>query len=70
MNKFGKGNITYLVQGLTRISDILILHEHKHAKMNNTCYDFCNDSEFCLLTPRGATCTCPDGYVKDNLVSK
>ncbi|XP_056636916.1 low-density lipoprotein receptor-related protein 1 isoform X1 [Diorhabda sublineata] len=70
MNKFGKGNITYLVRGLTRISDILILQDHKHIKLNNTCYDFCNDSEFCLLTPRGATCSCPDGYVKDNLTCK
>ncbi|CAH1165542.1 unnamed protein product [Phyllotreta striolata] len=70
MNKFGRGNATYLVRGLTRISDILILQENKHAKMNNTCYDYCNDSEFCLLTPKGATCTCPDGYVKDNLTCK
>ncbi|XP_050504790.1 prolow-density lipoprotein receptor-related protein 1 isoform X2 [Diabrotica virgifera virgifera] len=70
MNKFGKGNITYLVQGLTRISDILILHEHKHMKMKNTCNDYCPDSEFCLLRPRDATCICPDGYVKDNLTCK
>ncbi|XP_074039673.1 LDL receptor protein 1 [Leptinotarsa decemlineata] len=70
INKFGKGNITVLARSLARISDILILHPHKHIEMNNTCYDYCNDSEFCLLTPRGATCTCADGYVKDNLTCK
>lgn len=68
MNKFGKGDKLYLTQGMTRIADILIVHASKLTKTNNTCDDFCNNSEFCLLTPKGATCVCPDGYVKDNLV--
>lgn len=53
---------------MTRISDLLIIHPNKLAKVNNTCDDFCNMSEFCLLTPKGASCVCPDGYIKDNLV--
>lgn len=69
MNKFGKGNITHLVRGLTRVSDLLILQENKHPKMNNTCDNFCDSTEFCLLTPNGATCICADGFVKNMLVS-
>lgn len=69
MDKFGKGDEIYLTQGMTRISDILIVHTSKLTKVNNTCDDFCSPSEFCLLTSKGATCVCSDGYVKDNLVS-
>ncbi|CAH0551681.1 unnamed protein product [Brassicogethes aeneus] len=70
LNKFGKGNITHLVQGLTRVSHLLILQENKHIKINNTCDEFCHPTEFCLLTPLGATCTCAEGYVKDGLACK
>lgn len=28
-NKFGRGNITYIAQGLTRASDIVIVQENK-----------------------------------------
>nr|XP_008195317.2 PREDICTED: LOW QUALITY PROTEIN: prolow-density lipoprotein receptor-related protein 1 [Tribolium castaneum] len=71
LNKFGNGNVTHLSQGLTRIADILILHEQKQDQsVNNTCVDFCHHTEFCLLSPNTATCTCADGYVKDNLTCK
>ncbi|XP_060522093.1 prolow-density lipoprotein receptor-related protein 1 isoform X3 [Cylas formicarius] len=70
LNKFGTGNIVHLASGLPRISDILILQEHKRPKFNNSCYDFCNNKEFCLLTPKGARCLCADGYVNDNLTCK
>ncbi|KAJ8961610.1 hypothetical protein NQ314_005912 [Rhamnusium bicolor] len=70
LNKFGKGKLMYLAQSLTKISDILILQEKKHLQINNTCDDFCTATEFCLLTPRGATCTCADGFVKDNLTCR
>lgn len=71
LNKFGSGNITHLSQGLTRIADILILQEQKQDRtINNTCIDYCHHTEFCLLSPHTATCTCADGYVKDNLVSQ
>lgn len=69
LNKFGKGEIKYLAQSLTKISDILVLHEKKQLFINNTCDDFCSNSEFCLLTPKAATCTCADGFMKDKLVS-
>ncbi|KAK9892226.1 hypothetical protein WA026_019028 [Henosepilachna vigintioctopunctata] len=71
MHKFGKGPITHLGQGLTRISDLLIIQESKQDKtLNNVCQDFCHPSEFCLLSPHGATCTCADNYVKSNLTCK
>lgn len=53
-----------------RISDILILQENKRPKLNNSCNDFCSSNEFCLLTPKGARCICPDGYVNDNFTCK
>lgn len=28
-NKFGRGNVTYIAQGLTRASDIVIVQENK-----------------------------------------
>ncbi|CAH2009923.1 unnamed protein product [Acanthoscelides obtectus] len=70
MNKFGQGDMFYLLQGSTRISDILILQEQKQMKIPNACDDFCNNNEFCLLTPKDATCICADGYTKDNLTCK
>lgn len=70
MNKFGKGNHSYLSQGLPRLYDVLIIHEHRqNREIFNRCQDFCHSSEFCLLSPNGATCTCADGFVKDNLVN-
>lgn len=68
MNKFGRQNITHLALGLPRLSDILIIQENRQEKSVNRCEDFCHLSEFCLLSPGGATCTCADGYSKDNLV--
>lgn len=70
LNKFGKGNITYLAQGYPRISDVLIVQENKNKmSIKDRCSDFCHRSEFCLLIPKGASCMCADGYVKDNYVS-
>ncbi|KAF7273554.1 hypothetical protein GWI33_013751, partial [Rhynchophorus ferrugineus] len=70
LDKFGKGEIVYLAHGLNRISDILILHEHRRPKINNSCSGFCNNNEFCLLTPKGPRCLCADGYVSDLLTCK
>ncbi|KAL3288606.1 hypothetical protein HHI36_003043 [Cryptolaemus montrouzieri] len=71
MHKFGLGNITHIGQGLTRISDLLILQENKQDNsLNNTCHDFCHPTEFCLLSAHGATCTCADNYAKSNLTCK
>lgn len=70
MNKFGRGNVTYLALGLPRLSDILIVQENRQEYSQNRCLDFCHPTEFCLLSSGGATCTCADGYSKDNLVSK
>uniref|UniRef100_A0AAR5Q0I0 EGF-like domain-containing protein n=1 Tax=Dendroctonus ponderosae TaxID=77166 RepID=A0AAR5Q0I0_DENPD len=70
MNKFGTGDVVYLGRGLTRISDILILQENKRPKLNNYCNDFCDNNEFCLLTPKGANCVCPDGFINANFTCK
>lgn len=59
-----------LEQSFFRISDVLILQENKRPKLNNSCNDFCNNNEFCLLTPKGASCVCPDGYVNANFTCK
>nr|CAD7262752.1 unnamed protein product [Timema shepardi] len=68
LNKFGVGNITYLVQGLNRASDILIVQENKqHKDLDNPCLESpCHDTALCLLAPGtvGRTCLCPDGLVK------
>jgi integrin beta 2 len=32
LNKFGHGNLTYLMRGLNRASDILIVQENKQTK--------------------------------------
>lgn len=70
INKFGRGNFTVLAQGLPRVSDILIVHEQRQERnITDRCRDFCHFSEFCLLSPTGATCVCAEGYTKDNLVS-
>ncbi|CAG2061271.1 unnamed protein product [Timema podura] len=68
LNKFGVGNITYLVQGLNRASDILIVQENKQYKdLDNPCLETpCHDTALCLLAPGtvGRSCICPDGLVK------
>nr|CAD7435518.1 unnamed protein product [Timema monikensis] len=68
LNKFGVGNITYLVQGLNRASDILIVQENKqHKDLDNPCLESpCHDTALCLLAPGtvGRSCLCPDGLVK------
>ncbi|KAJ9584467.1 hypothetical protein L9F63_021192, partial [Diploptera punctata] len=52
LNKFGHGNITYLLQGLNRASDILIVQENKQTKnLTNPCGSSpCDNSSMCLLT--------------------
>ncbi|XP_063218358.1 prolow-density lipoprotein receptor-related protein 1 [Bacillus rossius redtenbacheri] len=72
INKFGRGNFTYLVQSLNRASDILIVQENKQTKnLSNPCdLNPCHESALCLLGPGptpsevGRTCVCPDGLVK------
>ncbi|XP_050312267.1 prolow-density lipoprotein receptor-related protein 1 isoform X2 [Anthonomus grandis grandis] len=70
LNKFGTGETTYLAHGLTRISDLLIVQEHKRPKVKNLCKDFCSNNEFCLLTPKSPRCVCADGFVNDNLTCR
>ncbi|KAL1502195.1 hypothetical protein ABEB36_007373 [Hypothenemus hampei] len=70
INKFGIGDVVHLALGLTRISDMLVLQENKRPKVNNICNDFCSNNEFCLLTPKGASCVCPHGYVNDSFTCK
>lgn len=70
VNKFGNGNFTYLALNMPRLSEILIIHENRQQKgIENRCEGSCHSSHFCLLNPGGSTCTCADGYAKDNLVS-
>ncbi|KDR21144.1 hypothetical protein L798_04073, partial [Zootermopsis nevadensis] len=71
LNKFGRGDLTYLTRGLNRASDILIVQENKQMNMSNPCYrSLCHNSTLCLLgasrsqTEPGYSCVCPDGLVK------
>ncbi|CAB3364278.1 Hypothetical predicted protein [Cloeon dipterum] len=68
MNKFGQGNLTYLVKDLHRASDILIIHENKQkANLSNPCNrNLCAEGVFCLIRSRDdRQCICPEGSKKD-----
>ncbi|XP_059475497.1 low-density lipoprotein receptor-related protein 1 isoform X2 [Neocloeon triangulifer] len=67
MNKFGLGNWTYLVKGLHRASDILIIQEHKQkGNLSNPCnHDLCAEEAMCLVRSRTQhRCMCPEGMTE------
>lgn len=72
LHKFGQTtNNTHIAMGLPKVQDILILQENKQDhNITNRCQDFCHSTEFCLLSPSGATCACADGFEKYNLVKE
>ncbi|XP_054274081.1 low-density lipoprotein receptor-related protein 1-like [Macrosteles quadrilineatus] len=64
INKFGRGNTTYISQGLTRASDIVIVHEHKQQNLTDPCASSpCHKTELCVIAKGGGAhkCLCPDG---------
>ncbi|KAK9679907.1 Low-density lipoprotein receptor repeat class B [Popillia japonica] len=72
LHKFGQTtNNTHLAMGLPKLQDILILQENRQDhNITDRCHDFCHSTEFCLLSPSGATCTCADGFEKYNLTCR
>ncbi|XP_067123645.1 low-density lipoprotein receptor-related protein 1 isoform X3 [Centruroides vittatus] len=67
LHKFGHGNITYLVKGLNKASDILIIHENKQIRnyINPCKENFCGNGALCIAkTLENAVCLCPDGMVE------
>ncbi|XP_046386652.1 prolow-density lipoprotein receptor-related protein 1 isoform X2 [Ischnura elegans] len=64
LNKFGRGNVTFLVKGPTKASDILIIQENKLSKtLSNPCISHpCHESALCVIrSPTTRSCLCPDG---------
>ncbi|GLH07804.1 Vitellogenin receptor, partial [Gryllus bimaculatus] len=77
LNKFGYGNLTLLVPGMNRASDLLVVQENKqqkNCKYLNTAS--CGKSALCVnrgLIPGSNirySCLCPDGLVKSDAASK
>ncbi|XP_023237418.1 low-density lipoprotein receptor-related protein 1-like [Centruroides sculpturatus] len=67
LHKFGHGNITYLVKGLNKASDIIIIHENKQIRnyINPCKENFCGNGALCIAnTSENAVCLCPDGMVE------
>ena len=61
MNKFGFGNMTYLVRGLNKASDVVIVQENKQNHLiSNPCADkHCGQGALCVAqTPSKAVCLC------------
>lgn len=72
LNKFGRGNVVYLVRGLLKATDVLVVQENKQSKnLNSPCSKSpCGSGALCL--PKGPTdepsCLCPDGMVETKTI--
>ncbi|XP_068084350.1 prolow-density lipoprotein receptor-related protein 1 [Anabrus simplex] len=72
LNKFGHGNLTFLVQGLNRASDLVVVQEQKQEQnLTNPCAKSpCHESAVCFsggivdLNGLGHSCLCPNGFIK------
>lgn len=67
MNKFGRGGITYLVQGLNKASDVVIVQENKqNRKIENPCFEKnCGEGALCVAQSQSdAVCLCANDYVE------
>ena len=61
MNKFGNGNITYLVRGLNKANDVVIVQENKQNRnLVSPCdQKHCGQGALCVAqTPSKAVCLC------------
>lgn len=71
VSKFGGGKVTYLIRGLHRATDVVIVQEHKQsAPMNNPCSkNSCGSGALCVLrSSKEFSCLCPDGMVETRTV--
>lgn len=71
VSKFGGGRVTYLIRGLHRATDVVIVQEHKQrAMVANPCHkNPCGSGALCVL--RNSTdfsCLCPDDMVETRTV--
>lgn len=69
MNKFGEGNVTYLVQGLNKASDVVIVQENKQALSSSLCSGKkCGDDALCIMkTPETPVCLCGTDMVQTSV---
>ncbi|KAG1687419.1 Prolow-density lipoprotein receptor-related protein 1 [Nymphon striatum] len=70
MHKFGRQEPVYLVKGLNRASDIVIVQEHKHTvNLTNPCrrkQHTCGYKAECvIISSTEGSCLCPDGFIED-----
>ncbi|KAM4582658.1 low-density lipoprotein receptor-related protein 1-like isoform 1-T1 [Fundulus diaphanus] len=65
VNKFGKGPIENLANGMNHGTDLVLYHRYKQPDVNNPC-DRKKCEWLCLLSPSGPVCTCPNGRTLDN----
>lgn len=77
LNKFGHGNLTLLLPGMNRASDLLVVQENKQLKnLTDPCASAtCDKSALCVNRGFAGSsvrysCLCPDGLVKSDAVSK
>ncbi|MEQ2184757.1 hypothetical protein GOODEAATRI_011384, partial [Goodea atripinnis] len=65
VNKFGKGPIENLANGMNHATDLVLHHKYKQPDVNNPC-DRKKCEWLCLLSPSGPVCICPNGRTLDN----
>ncbi|XP_044727187.1 prolow-density lipoprotein receptor-related protein 1 isoform X2 [Chrysoperla carnea] len=78
LDKFNRSEPKYLVQGLPKISHILIIHENKQdLSLTNPCKKLpCGQQAMCFLTTNSTkrSCRCPEGLTtvekKDEVICK
>ncbi|XP_037511191.1 low-density lipoprotein receptor-related protein 1 [Rhipicephalus sanguineus] len=73
VSKFGGGKVAYLIRGLHRATDVVIVQEHKQsAPMNNPCSkNPCGSGALCVLrNSKDFSCLCPDGMVETRTVDR
>ncbi|XP_064419902.1 low-density lipoprotein receptor-related protein 1B [Latimeria chalumnae] len=65
VQKFGQGLVEYLDLGIDKVKNVLVSHRHKQQEITNPCTKM-NCEYLCLLNPKGATCSCPEGKSSAN----
>ncbi|XP_016534121.1 low-density lipoprotein receptor-related protein 1-like isoform X3 [Poecilia formosa] len=65
VNKFGRGPVENLANGVNHATDLVLHHRYKQPDVNNPC-DRKKCEWLCLLSPSGPVCTCPNGRTLDN----
>ncbi|XP_030628050.1 low-density lipoprotein receptor-related protein 1B [Chanos chanos] len=65
VHKYGKSPVERLHLGVERPSTIVVFHRYKQQDVLNPCLKM-NCEFLCLLSPSGASCSCPEGKVLAN----